>query len=367
MRATAPVFLILAVAGSAPADDAPHVKAARARQEAAKTVYVEFKLTEAVPPGGHMNPRNHPGAAKILVPPRETTLEAINRLILDNEKHRYENNNFCSFRLNGNVLQGKCITAFDGAVERNLYPDGVSNEGVPWGSFGRRFSRPVIGDRLLLPIVQAFRGADPRNGCDVCGEMKPTGNTLVIDGAVCEESLVEYWTGWATSYWLDPDSDYLARRICLRWGDWITEQFDIRYRRHEKDGWAPESWVRKDFFRGDPGITTTVEVLDLRLNAPQPAERFELIFPPGAFVSETGNGGKQYQVQPDGSLREVSPSSPPPADPEPPDDSSVGHHKWLAIGVAMAFAIIVYVLAARRKRQAISPDPATGGPYAEPR
>jgi hypothetical protein len=376
MRTTVPVFLILAGllpalshTGAEPADDAPHVKAARARQEFAKTIRVEFKQTEVAAPGSYMDPRDHPNAAQILLPAKKTTFDSINRLVLDGEKLRYEDNHYWTFRLNGQLSRSQSVTAFDGIETRRLWPHSFTGDESPTGTFHKRSPQEALQTDALAPIILAFRGPGSATSPGRCTRMQATGKTTVIDGTLCQEYVIRYSRDTATSYWLDPGSDYVVRHRGPLEREPGSIQLDIRYRHDDTCGWVPQSWVRTWFSeRGEVRTKTTIEVRELRINDPQPAELFELSFPPGCYVSELANGGKSYRVQPDGSRREVSSSDEEQSEPQPQaEDFPTGHLKRLAIGLAVPVVIVVFLLAARRKRRPVSTDPAAGGPHAEPR
>src|SRR5690242_4100646 len=93
-------LMLLAVAGGSlflafpDGDEDPAVATARARQEAVKTVVVEFRLTETLAPGAISERSSLPTNPRRVFPAEETTLTSSNKLIFDGRKVRFEYNHF---------------------------------------------------------------------------------------------------------------------------------------------------------------------------------------------------------------------------------------------------------------------------------
>src|SRR4051812_41729770 len=107
---TVGVCLLAALAaggvGPLPTRDEGPVAAARARQERVKTLVVRFRQTDVIPRGG-WSLRN-PGTYKKRgpVPAEEQVITAVNRLVIDGSKGRYEHNH-SPWRLVGSSLTVK--------------------------------------------------------------------------------------------------------------------------------------------------------------------------------------------------------------------------------------------------------------------
>jgi hypothetical protein len=197
--------------------------------------------------------------------------------------------------------------------------------------------------------MTAFRGVNPGVASYSLREIRPTGSTLAIEGASCEEYTIARRNAEPLRLWLDPACDYIVRRSRQEIGKTLVIQHDIRYRHDDVCGWMPISWVRTDSAAdGTPFITRKLEVSSIKLNEPVPANVFEVQFPPGTHVYR---GKKHELVQPDGSMREVIPpveESPP--SPEP--SRRGGAWYWLAIATAATMLMPYAWLRGIRKRRA---------------
>ncbi len=314
MRALAPCLLVTSTtlllssaAGQPGAEDHPAVKAARARQKAFKTVAVRFKMTEVLAKGGVTATTPLPFKPAKVVPEKELTVESINRLVFDGRKVRYEHNHPTWLFADGKLLRRSILYAFDGVRARVFFPLGIGGVGGPQCVLMKdgRMDNVLMLD--LIPLTSTFRGADPNFSGYTVEQMKPTNRTALLDGATCEEFVP--WRGGkvvpsGTAYYRDPSQNYVVRRVRMERNGRTAIQLDATYRRDKQHGWLPVSWVRTDY--GPDGAlarTTRFTILDLKTNAPQAPEQFEIRFAPGTRVYEQRNS-KWYRVQPNGELRE---------------------------------------------------------------
>jgi hypothetical protein len=358
MRAVPCVFTAIAVAlvvlsrasSQAGPSNAPAVAAARTRQESVKTVNLVLKQTEVFAKGGVSDRTPPPFKSKAPVPAKETTLESINRLVLDGEKVRYEDNHPGWHMPSGEQHKRRVVSLFNGSVAKKYFPSGVSGKGNPVGTIDKDAWQDAMKSAVLTPITMAFRGLDLAISPYLIGDLKPSGITLPIDGAPCQEHVVNF-SDATKSFWLDPGKDYVVRRMRLQRRGHLVDQCDISYRRHDAWGWVPASWVRNQYSpAGTVLVTTKVEVLEMRLNDPQPAEQFDIQFPAGSQVFDIRNA-KNYRVQPDGTMRELSPSGEElPGSVPQPGDPWYRRNKWLLLSLGVVLAALVLPYAMRRKR-----------------
>jgi hypothetical protein len=299
-----PAFLLLLCrAGGRPsAGEDPAVRAARARQQAVRTLDVQFKRVEVIRKGA-LDPPTPAPRPPTPVPPKDQTSEWVYRLVLDRDKVRIET---------GHGGTSGSIGTFDGTTPKLYYPPW--REGTPSGT-GVIEKEPggilklMMGDHM--PITMATRGVSSSVFGFTIDQLEPTGARLMIDGSLCREYVPKRLDTSAPRYWLDTGKDYLLRRVLWHWKDSknlrVAVQFDVKYRRDPTAGWVPASWVSKGFGRdGDQWYTITGEVLSLSINKPQAPEQFDLKFPPGTYVEDHRNEEKkEYLVQPDGSLGEL--------------------------------------------------------------
>jgi hypothetical protein len=184
--------------------------------------------------------------------------------------------------------------------------------------------------------------------------MQPSDNTVTIDGAACKEFTVKGSAARTDRYWLDPARDYVIRRmqrVEKQRGGQLVQQVDVAYRPHDACGRVPASWVHRHYTpAGAAGRTTTVEVLDLRLNEPQPADLFDLRFPPGTTFYDARDG-KAYRVQPDGSIGEdpIRTMEELPVAVVPFREPWYRRNRWLLIGLGAMLAALGLRYALRRR------------------
>jgi hypothetical protein len=134
------------------------------------------------------------------------------------------------------------------------------------------------------------------------------------------------------------------------------EQTDIRYRHDATWGWLPDSWVQHAYLPNGVVLRTNrVDVLELRINEPQPAELFDITFPTGCLVlDQRESRPTDYEVQPDGSWHRVRPTDEMLRRMElanQPQPAWYWRYKWLLAGFAVVCAGLVWQYAVRRKRR----------------
>jgi outer membrane lipoprotein-sorting protein len=366
-----PLILTIAFAafdlGQADKGVDPAVAAARARQKAAKTVVLEFKQTEIEQPGNRsagLIALQRDELAKI-VPENETVSESKNRVVFDGVKMRFENNHPMWSLVDGKLRPSPRVEVDDGEMGKSLFPLGFPREDRPRGRVHGSAQRLELKLALLNTIYFAFRGADPERCPYPMPAFKPTGASLPIGDHRCDEYALRR-TETEVTAWLDPDADYVVRRLTLLRKGKLLEQHDAQHRRDEKWGWVPTAWTMTEYsMTGDLLRTTRVEVTALRIGEPQPASEFQIKFPPGTFITDL-TSNKYYWVEPNESMTEVTPGGQPVptgsvATPQPrgdvplPSDSFVSRHKWLLTGAALGSIAIVLFFFIRRRHGIASP------------
>jgi hypothetical protein len=345
------------VQGQPATEDTPAVKAARARQEAVKTLDIKFRLKEVIAQGGLSARRPAELRPKQPVPPAELTLESTNRLVIDGGKVRYENNHPAWRTGDSAVIKKQVVVSCNGSAEKRFFPEGVYGGARPYGIIEKGVRLDFVGGPELAPILWSFHGLNPALHRAVIGRLKPTGGTLLIDGSVCQEYILRASERMKDLYWLDPKKEH----VIVRWQrlSRVIDQLDVRYRL--QDGtWVPESWVRTQSAPdGTVFSRTTADVVEMRLNEPQPAELFELRFPPGTLIQDNHDlpTAKMYWVEGDGRLRELSAAGGEPLPPVPPGgDSWLQDNQGLLIALGLALLAQVVALVWWRKRRNVTPQ-----------
>jgi hypothetical protein len=332
----------------------PVLAAAAKRRDAVKTLAVKIRMTEVIPVGaiydGHQSSRPAP------VPAEETTLESIDFLVIDGDKLRYEDNHPHLLE-SGRLISSLRIYLFDGSMPIQFFPAGSSGTGDAEVLIAKNVSELRIASHVTTPITMAFPGLLPEAYSYNFADFKPADNKLTIDGASCQEYLTDRqgnsrFGDQPNSLWLDPANGYLVRRIrSYRQGN-PPDQLDIHYRQSEGFGLVLDFWeYRRPLLRDYAACK--IEILGMRINEVQSAEQFEMRFPPGAHVYDQRDG-KNYLVQPDGSLREsiLGEKDRPESEPQV-DESFPSIAKWLLICLGVITVSAVGHFATMRKAKRI--------------
>lgn len=344
-----PSFLCYA-AGQTGAGAASAVEAARIRQETVKTAVFEFRRTEVTVAGGSSETFSDLANPKVLVPAKETTLVSTNRLVIDGDKVRFEDNHPIWHMPDGKLFQTRAVGVFNGTVANKFFPAGVSGRGDPVGVIEAEANPKMVRSYLLAPITMTLRGLNPAfNGYPV-NELKATGVTLPIEGASCEERSIKTAPDGLASFWFDPGKDFILKRIRTQKGGRTVGQTDVQYRQ-DGSNWVPISWVMNQYSTaGRVLVTNKVEVLDVRLNEPQAADQFEIRYPPGTQV-HNNKINKIYRIQPDGMMQEISLSGELlSGSVAQPGDSWFRRNKWLSVATVCAAVLVILAIGIRRHK-----------------
>jgi hypothetical protein len=353
----------------APAEDTAAdaaIAAALARRTSSRTVEIELKVAEVIAKGAKPIIAQAPRLPEVLRPDKAVSASWINRVVLDGEKFRYEDNTPAPPTLDGKRPTQSAVYVFNGSDNILFQPRSPANDGHPLaiviqGAGASTWSVPE------LPIQSTFRGAATSDNRSVFAELRPTGQALSMDGTPYPEFEVRPGKESsraarpATHYWLDAAKGFVVRRTRTVRRGGIVEQLDIHYRQHAVCGPVPASWVTTvSAADGRPLITTNVAVVKLRLNAPQPAALFDEHFPAGTLVVFRSRDGTQqprsFRVEDDGAMREVSLSGEALAPSEGPSEqaplpgggwATLG---WLAGGLAVLLLLAHYAQRLRRAR-----------------
>src|SRR5262245_25298170 len=333
-------FAVLALATpGALANDDPVVAAARKREEATKILVVEVRSTDFLAKRS---------AAEQNAPPEKPTSESLHRFVIDDEKLRVEWN-YTEPSGAQPPLNLRTVTVWDGSLRKCLQ---CQEPREP-----NRFLATTSRDQRLrfgilpLPLAITFRGLNRgMNGYRV-DEMKPTGATETIDGQVCREYTFQPGNLGAI-LWFDPESDFVLRRLVIKYDGKVGRQYDIRYRELRGLGSAPVGWTFL-LYELDGGIRlrTEVEILKTEFNVPLAAEQFDVAFPPGSEFHNEGDRNT-YEVQPDGSLR-VTHENGVPVSTEAPGPLWHVRNRWPSYavpGVILLVTVAVFAVRTIRKK-----------------
>jgi hypothetical protein len=318
-----------------PAQENPALVAVRDRQESVRTAFIKFKRTEFVAKESIADATG----SRAPFPPEDVTLESVNLLVLDGAKIRFEDYHPV-FWPGGKWVRQDVVSVYNGTVAATLWPRGLWGEGKPEGVLGNSATGLDLLSFPLAPLGLALRWSDPALCPYALEELKPSGNTLPLDWEPCREYVLKT----PDRLWLDPD--YIVRRVRSP-----ARQLDVRYR-HTSGVAVPDSWVVSRLnLDGTALVTDRVEVSEARLNEPQPAELFELHFPPGCEVHDQRTTPAHNYIEPTGSVHEVTrgekASHPPPREPAGP---WYWQYRWLLAGLVVVVGGLVAQYVARRRR-----------------
>src|SRR5262245_51002760 len=113
-------MLLCSPAGHAADEEDPALAEVKARAEAVKTFSAVIKVTDAISKGAMIR-RQSTTSPYNDWPPTDTTHEANNRLIIDGEKIRYEDNyGIPASMIGGSMPKRKIVTTFDGEITKRL-------------------------------------------------------------------------------------------------------------------------------------------------------------------------------------------------------------------------------------------------------
>lgn len=345
----------LLLGGAATANDVESaVNAARKRQDLVKSIAIELQWTDIHTKGSVSEEGSALTKSKVPIPREETKLESVFKMKIDAAKVRLENNHPAWQLPTGELYQKKSINVYDGSNAKTFFTSGMGKSDIPFGIIQSEPRQDRAKLFILTPIVMGVRGLNPSMSPFVFGDLKATGLALSIDGATCREFTLPTGSDALMSFWLDPEREYVVRRMRRMKQGRLESQSDIQYRTDPVIGWMPNSWTRNVYTRSGEVLTTTkIEVRSYELNSPIPEEEFQIMFPVGAEVYDQRNG-KSYWVEDDGKMREFSKSG-------APIDGSVEfqpgtawyvRNRWLLIGAAIGVIISTTAVLVRRRRVA---------------
>lgn len=333
------VLVVLPVSASAQPN--PVVDAARARQDQFKSIIIEYRQTSRVFL-----------TATLQRPASESTASAENRIVIDGDKVRVENNN-PSVSMGQGFFRQSRIEVFDEQESRTLFPLGIGPDPTPIGI--RHEKTPKIEAGIPEPIFLHFRGLDPAYRMFAIDTWKATGRTMVIDGAKCNELELPL-RDHVRRAWFDPSKGHVAVRIESEINDRVSHRTSISYRNDPATGWLPARWRTEDLNPdGSSKYVWECEITRLILNKPIDEREFEVKFAPGTIVNDQ-NTKRDYRVLDDGSLYEYSATDLFGTPKRTTFRQWVARNAWTVVLVASALLLgLLPILVRRRTRVITSP------------
>jgi hypothetical protein len=354
MRKLTPIAVTVAALLSPHAvGDSPAVKAARARQDAVKTLEVEFEQTEVLHRGVISTEM---GRKDRTWPDREVTLRSVNRLALDGKRFRYEDRHPRWIIALKKGVPRRLISIWDGTIGSMSFPDGIGPHmngrvGEPTAYLQKEVPGEIHA-AAVEPLILAFRGAASLSRFSVA-ELKPSCGRREVHGSLCDEyggTLSGLYWRWNCRGWLDPARDHHVVRIWSRLQQQPVRETEIDYRPHDRFGWVPRTWTRTVTVEAGAILRVLkVQVLSLRLNEPIPAGQFDHRFPVGMVVLDRRNQTR-YRATADGGLSPIVPAAARRPTPSEPSLSNGKREVLLPLAVLLVALLLGWGLWKWRQR-----------------
>jgi hypothetical protein len=210
-----------------------------------------------------------------------------------------------------------------------------------------------------------FRGLEPTLARHDLRLLKPGNVTLPIHGVTCSRfDFRSSSAAFLNTFWVDDSG--LIRRMQYSKNAKLITQCDVRYEQRHGVEHFPVSWVDVQYSpTGLVMIEDHVEVLDAKVNGIVPQEEFDVRFPPGTTVHDNKQGGKQYLVQDDGSMREKDRQHDEVSSQQAPGFFSRYWLQFVAALAVLGLLLLAGYLIRRRERRASLDGPQHSRPFGE--
>lgn len=314
------IFLVLAVVGfgwldGGPAANSAHarpaldeiVEAWRSRERRTRTATFEWTESETVAAGSMppplMGPVPSPG------PPQDVTVRRQVAVSLDGDMLRYEYEGPQWVVDRQQFLPRHHLYVFDSKQGKTYFGDDLQET--------RRFS-PVgfitgpendgqYNNWRLLPVLLHYRACHPKLVKFDPAAYRVSSKLGAVGQRQCVILEPKGQPLRPTSYWVDPERDFVVLRVEQSFEGKPRSKLDVSYKRDRVAGWVPWSWKE---------VTVTEKTCELRyqysgtvtkyeVNSSIPASEFQFDFSPGTEVVDTRNK-THYIVRPGDAKRMVT-------------------------------------------------------------
>ncbi|MFO0810874.1 MAG: hypothetical protein U0746_19775 [Gemmataceae bacterium] len=291
--------------GDSPAEKSVSVAAAQKRQDAARSVEVVFGIKEVWTKGSLKFLDPEVARSNAVLPPTDTALESVNRLVLDGNKVRFEDNHPTWFLPQGRIDRTPRLRVRDDQVSVMSDLADAKRKSASRGAIYGPSVVPYAGTWTVAPLMITFRGADDQLSLVVVSKIKPAGVKVTIDGSQCDEYLQANGRS-KRLVWLDPEKDHVVRRTTTLYPEGkLWSKCDIQYNRSPTGMWVTKSWVTTTFSPNGEVIATLMADVRSVVIGNRPDEEFDTTLAPGTGVYD-GRNRKQYVVEPGGAMVEVN-------------------------------------------------------------
>lgn len=277
------------------------------RERETRTINAQIEQLRTLPKGSLSGMHDPPVEDSPVSPPADTTHVLTRALVIDGEKmlHSIAGESW-SERVRAFVPE-KMISVFDGKRAKSVHiKEEQTNAIHSQGFLHDKPQHPDRGNVNLGPVMRHFRPFSP-----VHGIFDPQKWTVLSTDAVVNESpcvrILEAGADGVNSreFWIDPSRDMALVRMVGRFGDRVTSQTDVTFKKAPVLGWIPESWAVTSYANGKLSNSSNCHLSDIRLNGDVAGETFALAFPSGTEVSDYALG-KMFIVRPEGDYYEIT-------------------------------------------------------------
>jgi hypothetical protein len=348
-------FILTSVAASAAE---PWVEAARKREEAFRSVEIEFRLVEFVAKGSLPIPPFPGVKTEGPIPPVDRTVESTSRIVMDGAKVRYEDSRpHWDFGAK-DYLAKITVGVGNGELSKAYCPGGIGQDSRRTGVIMRTTEAKGINSSILLGLTYNLRGLQPTICPYLVSELKPSGLTQLIGGHLCNEYTIAVSPTNVLSVWMDPKCEYVIRRIRWLLAGRVFYQIDVTFMSDPAAGWRPASWTWSLYnTNGQVDSSCNGIVTSFKMNPSISPDTFELTFPEGTLIHDNRDG-KRYIVQPNGDWQQVNGLGEPTDSTISPIGSSwIRRNRWLLAGSMVSVVLLIgaWVVVRRRSSQSIIP------------
>lgn len=284
------------------------VKAWKARQDHTRTLRFEWKEVRTL--SRAMTPRNFTlEERKRIESLPDIVIDKQVGLSLDQEMVRYERHGPEWSVEVEDYVPGSYVGVFDGKDPKSLYRfDKTGKLGCSAMGYILSESRhPDHSDGTIRPILLVYRPFLPKLGGVDPASLSVSGDQGVINGRAC--TLITRQSPGSTSrttFWVDPDRDYIIFRLIEEKDRRAMLTLDISYQRSDVDGWFPSAWTAiLPTSSGKTALQFVAQVTRHEINQPIALREFQIEFPPGTLVADYASKST-FLVRADGEKRFVS-------------------------------------------------------------
>lgn len=334
-------------------------EAARRREDAARSVAVEFEIKEFVAKGQLQkspDPAAKAGSGSGAYPAADTEAKSRNRWVVSGRMARFENNHPLWSDSDGTLLPTTTLIVTNGDLAKTYFPTGISGRTTGRGIIWTDGAGAGLRDQVLTPLNTHFRGLTAGLAPYPVGNLTRTGATLPVGGRTCHEYAAPADPNKSISLFLDEADGFLLRRLRKLNRGHLHHQTDVTYAPRDGDN-VPDRWTLSEF--GTDGKVKSkreVSVVGLTVNPEVAGDQFDIQYPAGVAVFDQRNR-TEYTVLPDGRMREVREDGGDPAEVAQPGASWLTRWQptllWAVPAVAAMAVLAAVVRRAARQRRSV--------------